>query len=49
MLTVEGPVKLKKWKLKSEGSSMALYEWILGKRPKLVIHLYMCKVRIKYA
>ena len=32
MFTVEGPVKLKKWKLKSEGSSRALYEWILGKR-----------------
>ena len=49
MLTVGGPVKLKNWKLKSEGSSRALYKWILGKRPKLVIHLYMCKVSIKYA
>ena len=36
VLTVEGPVKLKKWKLKSEGSSRELYEWILGKRPKVV-------------
>ena len=26
-------VKLKKWKSKSEWSSRALYEWIIGKRP----------------
>ena len=32
-VTMEGPVKLKKWKLKSEWSSRALYEWIIRKRP----------------
>ena len=35
MLTVEGPVKLKKWKWKSERSRRSLYKMDIGKEAQV--------------